>query len=379
MNENLKHMAHHMICAECLRAFTEIEQLADSERYSCPPCIDLNRGPQRCTKRLSIHDVPEVLCLHLKRFRHATTSRRSNRSKIDTYVKFPLQGLNMGPYTTLRKNAIYDLYSVVVHHGSSISGHYMAYIWSPHHGSWFEVNDTSIKPVQPALVAEQEAYLLFYVRRNGAQEEDPGTVLEEEEAKSSSSPALSTASSSAYPPPIPLSQLEPQLPPAHQPPIKIRIKMRNGSIPTIPLSGSLKERPTPVKHRKKGTDGRPPPASSATTGKRRVHPADDDQTSGSRPAKKRHSGTKAIRPVIKPSSSDEEPLPPTSPTKRQFELIEDEDDLPTTPPPKKRARTPDSEGEYIPSPRGSNKRPSDSTDSDDVPLDRLKRRRQVTG
>ena len=43
----------------------------------------------------------QVLCLHLKRFRYS----QFGRSKVDTYVKFPLQDLNMNPFA-LRQSQV---------------------------------------------------------------------------------------------------------------------------------------------------------------------------------------------------------------------------------------------------------------------------------
>ena len=50
---------------------------------------------ERITKKFLIKRLPEVLCLHVKRFRYS----RSARAKIDTYVQFPLVGLDMAPFT----------------------------------------------------------------------------------------------------------------------------------------------------------------------------------------------------------------------------------------------------------------------------------------
>ncbi|TPX68522.1 hypothetical protein SpCBS45565_g03034 [Spizellomyces sp. 'palustris'] len=229
----VEQMVHPCTIDDCLRAFTEVEQLADSERYDCPHCLVLNRGPQPCTKRLSIDELPEVMCLHLKRFRY--TNRRAARSKIDTYVQFPIEGLNMRPYTNRRQRgapAIYDLYSAIVHHGSSGSGHYIAFVWSPDNDTWFEVNDTHVRPVTPDVLAQQSAYMLFYVRRKSVDgevelevepdnEEGVGSMsiptgdghIEDPELNSSSSPALSTSTSSSTSV-------------AHPRPLKIKLRMR---------------------------------------------------------------------------------------------------------------------------------------------------------
>lgn len=45
-------------------------------------------------KKLDLYALPEVLVVHLKRFRYS----RWKRDKIDTPVDFPLTGLDLGPY-----------------------------------------------------------------------------------------------------------------------------------------------------------------------------------------------------------------------------------------------------------------------------------------
>lgn len=60
-----------------------------------------------------------MLCIHLKRFHFTTFSR----TKLNTMVWFPLEGLDMAPYTvdyraSSRQRLLYDLVAIVVHHGS---------------------------------------------------------------------------------------------------------------------------------------------------------------------------------------------------------------------------------------------------------------------
>ena len=63
------------------------------------------------------------------------------------------------------KDTVYDLYSVLVHHGYLGSGHYISYIWDHDAASWFEMNDNVCKPTSPTTVGSQSAYLLFYKKR----------------------------------------------------------------------------------------------------------------------------------------------------------------------------------------------------------------------
>lgn len=45
-------------------------------------------------KELSVVSLPEVMCVHLKRFRHDV----GHSSKISTHVSFPIEELDISPY-----------------------------------------------------------------------------------------------------------------------------------------------------------------------------------------------------------------------------------------------------------------------------------------
>ncbi|EDS32535.1 conserved hypothetical protein [Culex quinquefasciatus] len=51
--------------SDCLSSFTEVEELAETELYYCNSC----KCKQKSTKRFWIRRLPNVLCLHIKRFR----------------------------------------------------------------------------------------------------------------------------------------------------------------------------------------------------------------------------------------------------------------------------------------------------------------------
>jgi ubiquitin C-terminal hydrolase len=96
--------------------------------------------------------------LHLKRFRFHDKSRL----KIDTHVAFPFE-LDMKqfvPNPDPHSDHLYYLYAVIVHRGTSGSGHYIAYI--NNQGRWFEMNDRKVTMVTNDQVLEQNAYMLFY-------------------------------------------------------------------------------------------------------------------------------------------------------------------------------------------------------------------------
>ncbi|KAM9377950.1 ubiquitin carboxyl-terminal hydrolase 3 [Pholidichthys leucotaenia] len=148
---------------DCLHSFTDLEELDDAELYYCHKC----KKRQKSTKKFWIQKLPKVLCLHLKRF-HWTAFLRN---KVDTYVEFPLKGLDMRGYLlepekVLPGSCLYDLVAVVVHHGSGVgSGHYTAY--GSHEGRWYHFNDSTVTLTNEETVRKAKAYILFYVERTG--------------------------------------------------------------------------------------------------------------------------------------------------------------------------------------------------------------------
>lgn len=114
--ENKKNVCN---IADCLSSFTEVEELAETELYYCSSC----KCKQKSTKRFWIRRLPNVLCLHIKRFRW----NNFFRTKIDLTIKFPINSLDMSQYVlnngpeTRRSNSsnnVYDLAAVIVHHGN---------------------------------------------------------------------------------------------------------------------------------------------------------------------------------------------------------------------------------------------------------------------
>nr|XP_009679926.1 PREDICTED: ubiquitin carboxyl-terminal hydrolase 3 [Struthio camelus australis] len=162
-NKRTKNQENGPMCTlrDCLRSFTDLEELDETELYMCHKC----KKKQKSTKKFWIQKLPKVLCLHLKRF-HWTAYLRN---KVDTYVEFPLRGLDMKCYLLEPENSgpescLYDLAAVVVHHGSGVgSGHYTAY--ATHEGRWFHFNDSTVTLTDEETVVKAKAYILFYVER----------------------------------------------------------------------------------------------------------------------------------------------------------------------------------------------------------------------
>ncbi|KAF9910868.1 Ubiquitin carboxyl-terminal hydrolase 33 [Linnemannia zychae] len=153
---------------DCLASFCATEELTGEDRYRCTQCDALND----CRKTFRITHLPETLCIHLKRFRYDTYS-----SKINTYVQFPMDDLDMTPFLKTTdpnelNNSKYDLYAMVRHRGAVGGGHYIGYAKHALDGGWYEFDDTYVTRKASADVAKMEAYILFYQRKSSHRNED---------------------------------------------------------------------------------------------------------------------------------------------------------------------------------------------------------------
>ncbi|XP_062078407.1 ubiquitin carboxyl-terminal hydrolase 23 [Humulus lupulus] len=142
---------------KALLNFTAAEQLDGGERqYQCQQC----KQKVRALKRLTVHKPPNVLTIHLKRFRAHDPGQ-----KIDKKVTFgPTLDLKSFVSGSYEGDLKYTLYGVLVHYGwSTHSGHYYSYVRTSS-GMWYSLDDSRVVQVSEKTVLEQKAYMLFYVR-----------------------------------------------------------------------------------------------------------------------------------------------------------------------------------------------------------------------
>ncbi|KAM9845569.1 ubiquitin carboxyl-terminal hydrolase 44 isoform 2-T2 [Aulostomus maculatus] len=173
---------------EMLAKFTETEAL-EGNIYACDQCNSRRRTSSKLVtlteaqKQLMVHKLPQVLRLHLKRFRW---SGRNHREKIGVHVSFD-QLLNMEPYCCREpspkgipcstpnspssagsprpKHFLYELSAVVMHHGKGFgSGHYTAYCYNTEGGFWVHCNDSKLNVCSVEEVCRAQAYILFYTQ-----------------------------------------------------------------------------------------------------------------------------------------------------------------------------------------------------------------------
>ncbi|XP_010143812.1 PREDICTED: ubiquitin carboxyl-terminal hydrolase 31 [Buceros rhinoceros silvestris] len=180
----LHHQPQTCTLSQCFQLYTKEEQLAPDDAWRCPHCKQLQQG----SITLSLWTLPDVLIIHLKRFRQ----EGDRRMKLQNMVKFPLSGLDMTPHVVKNRQRrrsswslpshwspwrrpyglgrdpedyIYDLYAVCNHHGTMQGGHYTAYCKNSVDGQWYCFDDSDVQQLPENEVCKQTAYILFYQRR----------------------------------------------------------------------------------------------------------------------------------------------------------------------------------------------------------------------
>ncbi|XP_050984475.1 ubiquitin carboxyl-terminal hydrolase 2a isoform X1 [Labeo rohita] len=142
---------------DCMRLFTKEDVLDGDEKPTCYRC----KARRRCTKKFTVQKFPKILVLHLKRFSEA----RVRTSKLSTFVNFPMKDLDLREFASDRSSsAVYNLYAVSNHSGTTMGGHYTAYCCNPENGEWYTYNDSRVTPMSASQVRSSDAYVLFYER-----------------------------------------------------------------------------------------------------------------------------------------------------------------------------------------------------------------------
>ncbi|KAG2356523.1 hypothetical protein BDR07DRAFT_1300180 [Suillus spraguei] len=166
----------------CLAEFTKEEQLGEDDLWYCLHC----KKHQQATKKFDLWKVPDILAVHLKRF----SNSRALRDKIDTFVNFPIEGLDLTCLVGERRVGtrlaqsgadinglgirdveeplVYDLYAVDEHLGGLGGGHYRAYAFNHVTEQWYHFDDSYVMQSDVSHVVSSNAYLLFYKRRSNA-------------------------------------------------------------------------------------------------------------------------------------------------------------------------------------------------------------------
>jgi Ubiquitin carboxyl-terminal hydrolase len=177
---------------QCLREHTREEVLDTGNEWYCGVC----KEHKKATKKVKFwrERLPKVLILSLKRFEFRDVSRllggggnraMTHRDKIDAFVDFPLDGLDMSPFCEEEDSIVdgscavgrsppppclYDLFAVCNHYGKLGFGHYTAiardWLADDMADQWHTFDDDHVmKCISEDQVKSNAAYIFFYRRR----------------------------------------------------------------------------------------------------------------------------------------------------------------------------------------------------------------------
>lgn len=99
----------------------------------------LEKDTEQALKASSLAQEEKELAEALQKIREM---ENQEELKIDTEGQV-LEYLKQG-------DLVYELYSVLVHSGSAMGGHYYAYIKSFEDGKWYNFNDSDVRPIDAA-------------------------------------------------------------------------------------------------------------------------------------------------------------------------------------------------------------------------------------
>ncbi|KAG1719454.1 hypothetical protein EDB19DRAFT_1784488 [Suillus lakei] len=303
----------------CLRQFSASEMLCQRNKFFCDGCCDL----QEAEKRMKIKRLPNVLALHLKRFKYQEDVQKY--IKLAYRVAFPFE---LRLFNTIddaeNPDRLYELFAIVVHIGNGPNhGHYVSIIKTM--GTWLVFDDETVESIKesdiPKYFGESNsgsAYVLYYqavdldrvaldLRPTSphAPEEHSHQRLPTDSPASLSQPIPFPPGLSAEPAeaehaetapllPPPSLPIEIPVPPAERSPRKTPPEFMKPSPPSIPSHPATVVR-----------GSSPKPSSPARNGILRHVP------SLKVGADKRDMAAKSIAPFPKGESSD--PLPPVPP------------------------------------------------------------------
>ena len=148
---------------QSLEQFFSIEELKDDNLYQCDKCNKKVIGE----KYIKIKKIPKILMLALNRFEYDYIHQM--KKKINTKFDFDekineINGININ----------YNLYSIIVHCGSAMGGHYYSLIKSFEDNKWYKFDDNFVFEISnfeefknqisgnDSNLNDNTSYILFY-------------------------------------------------------------------------------------------------------------------------------------------------------------------------------------------------------------------------
>ncbi|KAA1087251.1 hypothetical protein PGT21_027012 [Puccinia graminis f. sp. tritici] len=172
----------------CLRQFSASEMLCQKNKFSCDQCCSL----QEAEKRMKIKKLPNVLALHLKRFKYQENLQRY--TKLTYRVVFPFELKLFNTTDDIQDpDRLYELWAIVVHIGAGPHhGHYVTILKS--HGQWLLFDDNIVTRIEERDIQKYygdtpgvgSGYVLFYQATDLDLMDLMGVPAEPEEAEEDS-------------------------------------------------------------------------------------------------------------------------------------------------------------------------------------------------
>ncbi|THG96312.1 hypothetical protein EW026_g5498 [Hermanssonia centrifuga] len=137
--------------------------LCQKNKFFCDACCDL----QEAEKRMKIKKLPNILALHLKRFKYQEDVGKN--IKLTYRVAFPFE---LRLFNTVddaeNPDRLYELFAIVVHIGNGpYHGHYVSIVKA--RGTWYLFDDDSVEAIKESEIPKYfgesnagSAYVLYY-------------------------------------------------------------------------------------------------------------------------------------------------------------------------------------------------------------------------
>ncbi|ORX34877.1 cysteine proteinase [Piromyces finnis] len=137
---------HNTSISSCLKNFSSSERLCQKNKFYCDTCC----GLQEAEKRMKIKRAPNILALHLKRFKY---EERLNRYvKLPYRVLFPTE-LRLSNMSDKAENPdrLYNLIAVTIHIGNGpYHGHYVTVVRGK--STWLMCDDENVEPIDELVL-----------------------------------------------------------------------------------------------------------------------------------------------------------------------------------------------------------------------------------
>jgi ubiquitin C-terminal hydrolase len=143
---------------ECFDLFTEGEIMEGENAWF----NEKTNSKENIQKKISFWNLPHILVITLKRFSPDGMHKR------DDLIQCSIDDLNLSKYVKgyNPESYHYELFGVCNHMGSTLGGHYTAFVKNAN-GDWMHYNDANINKIDNSdRLITTSAYCLFYRKKN---------------------------------------------------------------------------------------------------------------------------------------------------------------------------------------------------------------------